>query len=322
MVDIVRYTADKKAEWDAFVEDSKNGTFLFLRDYMEYHADRFEDHSLMYYKDGRLLALLPANKDGEVLWSHKGLTYGGFVLNMKAHATEVGEMFDVTLEHLRAAGIKEWYYKQIPTVYHQFPAEEDSYWLWRNGAEVVECNMMSAISPKQGYFFSPSRRNNSNKLKKEGWCAIEGDDEDKVDMLEDLWKILTENLKEKYNSKPVHTIEEIKRLQALFPENIKVYAVIDKEGVMEGGTLMYVAGQVARFQYMSASPRGKKKKVLDLLITELVRAYAWESDILYLDFGTSMEDDAIHLKEPLIAQKEGFGARGIACRTYKISIRS
>ena len=81
MIHIVRYTADKKAEWDSFVRESKNGTFLFMRDYMEYHADRFDDYSLMYYKGDKLLSLLPANRKGETLWSHQGLTYGGLVLN-------------------------------------------------------------------------------------------------------------------------------------------------------------------------------------------------------------------------------------------------
>ena len=49
MFEIVRYTAEKADEWNAFVAESKNGTFLFNRGYMDYHADRFVDHSLMFY---------------------------------------------------------------------------------------------------------------------------------------------------------------------------------------------------------------------------------------------------------------------------------
>ena len=47
MIEIVRYTPGKASEWDAFVRKSKNATFLFYRGYMDYHADRFEDFSLM-----------------------------------------------------------------------------------------------------------------------------------------------------------------------------------------------------------------------------------------------------------------------------------
>ena len=77
MVEIARYTPDKAAEWDDFVGKSKNATFLFHRGYMDYHADRFADFSLMFYYKGRLCALLPANDDGNgSLCSHRGLTYG------------------------------------------------------------------------------------------------------------------------------------------------------------------------------------------------------------------------------------------------------
>ena len=315
MIHIVRYTADKKAEWDSFVRESKNGTFLFMRDYMEYHADRFDDYSLMYYKDDKLLSLLPANKRGEALWSHQGLTYGGFVLTNKAHIVEIGEIFDKTIHFLHEAGIKEWYYKQMPTIYHQQPSEDDSYWLWRNGAEMVECNLMSAINLYSDIHISPSRRNNSNKLKREGWkivCDTEG-------LVRQFWAILSDNLRETYNSKPVHTLEEMERLKSLFPKNIICYGIVSPEGNLEGGTLIYISSQVVRTQYISATPYGKKHKALDLLLSHVVDYYKNEG-YRYFDFGTSMADDDVNLNESLIQQKEGFGARGIACRTYKICI--
>ncbi|MGB9979538.1 hypothetical protein [Methanobacterium sp.] len=48
MIKIKRYEAEEKERWDNFVKNSKNGVFFSLRDYMEYHADRFEDHSLLF----------------------------------------------------------------------------------------------------------------------------------------------------------------------------------------------------------------------------------------------------------------------------------
>ncbi len=317
MIHIARYTADKKAEWDAFVKDSKNGTFLFLRDYMEYHADRFDDYSLMYYKDDSLLSILPANRRDDALWSHQGLTYGGFVLNKKVHTAEIGEIFDKTKQFLHEDGIKEWYYKQMPTIYQKQPSEDDSYWLWRNGAETVECNLMSAINLHSDIHISPSRRNNSNKLKREGWkivCDTEG-------LVRQFWAILSDNLRETYNSKPVHTLEEMERLKSLFPKNIICYGIVSPEGNLEGGTLIYISSQVVRTQYISATPYGKKHKALDLLLSHVVDYYKNEG-YRYFDFGTSMADDDVNLNESLIQQKEGFGARGIACRTYKICIRS
>ena len=54
MIEVVKYTTDHKNEWDNFVSKAKNGTFLFYRDYMEYHADRFVDYSLMIYSKNKL----------------------------------------------------------------------------------------------------------------------------------------------------------------------------------------------------------------------------------------------------------------------------
>lgn len=86
MFEIIRYSSDRKAEWDDFINRSKNGTFLFRRDYMDYHSDRFSDHSLMFYFKGRLYAVLPATVVGGTLYSHQGLTYGGLVMGRDAKA--------------------------------------------------------------------------------------------------------------------------------------------------------------------------------------------------------------------------------------------
>lgn len=49
MLEIVRYTAEFKNKWDELVNCSRNGTFLFLRDYIDYHSDRFNDCSFLFF---------------------------------------------------------------------------------------------------------------------------------------------------------------------------------------------------------------------------------------------------------------------------------
>ena len=46
---------------------------------MEYHSDRFKDYSLLFYRDGQLVGLLPANIRNDTLFSHEGLTFGGVI---------------------------------------------------------------------------------------------------------------------------------------------------------------------------------------------------------------------------------------------------
>jgi len=65
---IVKYTSTYYSEWNVFIENSKNGTFLFQRDFMEYHKDRFEDFSLLVYFKKKLVCVLPANIYGNKIY--------------------------------------------------------------------------------------------------------------------------------------------------------------------------------------------------------------------------------------------------------------
>ena len=145
MFRLVRYTPDRQREWDDFVARSKNGVFLFRRDYMDYHADRFDDHSLMAYQGGQLIAVLPANRAGDALVSHGGLTYGGFVTGDRARAAGALGLFAALLDHARDVGMRAVVYKPVPHIYHRAPAEEDLYALFRFGARLLRRDVSSAI---------------------------------------------------------------------------------------------------------------------------------------------------------------------------------
>ena len=85
MIKALSYAPNLKDIWNNFNKNAKNGLFMFDRGYMDYHSDRFEDHSLMFYDDEKLIALLPCNLSQNILYSHQGLTFGGFIVdeNMK-----------------------------------------------------------------------------------------------------------------------------------------------------------------------------------------------------------------------------------------------
>ena len=127
MFEIRRYTPADAGDWNQFVAESKNGTFLFDRRYMDYHADRFSDYSLMVFRRGRLYALLPANADGATLVSHQGLTYGGLMTNERATAADIVQVFKRLNDYLRNEGFRRVVYKPVPWIYHRQPSEEDLY---------------------------------------------------------------------------------------------------------------------------------------------------------------------------------------------------
>jgi hypothetical protein len=133
-----------------------------------------------------------------------------------------------------------------------------------------------------------------------------------------FWEILNGNLISKFNTKPVHSVEEVILLTSRFPENIKLY-VAEQKGVILAGTLLYLMKDVIHVQYISASEIGKEIGAIDLLFEKLINIVY--SHIPIFDFGQSTEKSGNYLNENLIFQKEGFGGRGIVYDTYKYIIK-
>ena len=308
-MEIRRYRREDKELWNSFVSKARNATFLFDRNYMDYHVDRFDDNSFMFYHKGKLKAVLPANVAGDTLYSHQGLTYGGLLLDKKATVEDVLECFDSLNSWLRENGISKVVYKALPWIYQQYPSEEDLYALtWKCKAQLISRNIASTIVIDNKLKFAESRKSGIRKALS---LNIEVGESNDVD---GFWHVLEDNLGNRYNAKPVHTASEMKLLMSRFPNNIKLY-VAKMNGEIVGGTLIYVTPQVVHTQYISASVEGKKHGALDLLFDYIInKVYA---NCRYFDFGKSTEQGGAYLNEPLIFQKEGFGGRGVCYDWYQ-----
>lgn len=308
-MEIRRYRREDKELWNSFVSKARNATFLFDRNYMDYHADRFDDNSFMFYHKGKLKAVLPANVAGDTLYSHQGLTYGGLLLDKKATVEDVLECFDSMNSWLRENGISKVVYKALPWIYQQYPSEEDLYALtWKCKAQLISRDISSSIVIDNKLKFAESRKSGIRKALS---LNIEVGESNDVD---GFWHVLEDNLGNRYNAKPVHTANEMKLLMSRFPNNIRLY-VAKMNGEIVGGTLIYVTPQVVHTQYISASVEGKKHGALDLLFDYIInKVYA---NCRYFDFGKSTEQGGAYLNEPLIFQKEGFGGRGVCYDWYQ-----
>ena len=184
--EIRRYnkTSDQE-EWNQFVALSKQGTFLLNRLYMDYHSDRFTDHSLMIWKDGKLYAILPGNQSGQTFYSHQGLTYGSLLTTGKASAKDVCDIFVAINSYLQSEGFQKVVYKAIPWIYQQIPAEEDLYAIVKEcHAQLTVRNIASVIDMSQPPKWSRDRHYGANKARTEGIIAEESND------FAAFWKIL------------------------------------------------------------------------------------------------------------------------------------
>ena len=320
MITVTRYTPKNHQTWNEFVKQSRQGTFLFDRNYMDYHQDRFHDHSLMIYYKDKLYALLPANEvvsasNNEIpqkeLVSHQGLTYGGLLTCNKMTAELTCETFEAIGNYLKQEGFSKLTYKAIPWIYHKIPSEEDLYALIHVGKASLSTREISTTILLQNKLrFSEQRRRGVNKAKKNSLIIRQSSQEDVFA----FWNILNNNLQQKYHTRPVHSNEELQLLMSRFPENIIGYSVLKDEEVI-AGTIIFITPQVIHTQYIGASEKGKEEGALDLLFDYLINQKKWNTP--YFDFGKSTEDRGNYLNTNLIHQKEGFGGRGVAYDTYE-----
>ena len=116
--------------WNTFISSAKNATFLFHRNFMEYHSDRFQDYSLLVLDGEKVVAVLPANKVENVIYSHQGLTYGGLVLDNKAKLSSVLSIFKSVLQFLNENSIERMIVKTIPNFYLDYFSDELEYCLF------------------------------------------------------------------------------------------------------------------------------------------------------------------------------------------------
>ena len=311
MIEIVRYDDSMRGQWDEMVRNSRNGTFLHERGYMDYHSDRFTDCSLVALREGKMCALLPANIDGDTLWSHRGLTYGGWLLPLKHFDTTVMvEVMDAAVSWMRANNLKRLVYKPVPHIYHRYPCEEDLYALFRHGASLIETNISTTIDLTCPLPLDRGNKSGVNAARKAGIQTGESND------WEGYWDLLSSLLGERYGTRPVHTVEEIKLLQSGFPDNLRLYTATH-DGELLAGVVMYYSGPVAHSQYIGASQQGKESKALTLLFDWLIKESA-EKGYRYFDFGISNEDHGRYLNEGLVRQKCRLGGRGIVYNTFEI----
>ncbi|WP_294719844.1 GNAT family N-acetyltransferase [Prevotella sp.] len=313
MFEVRKYDIADRQEWDSFIGKSKNGTFLFKRDYMEYHNDRFEDCSLLVYDNKKLRAVLPANVKDDILQSHGGLTYGGLVSDGGMTTAAAMEMFSEINKYLSEQGIDKVVYKPTPWIYHTLPAEEDLYAIIQVcGAKLVNREISSTVYLPNRPKFSQLRRRCVNKARRNGIIVRESND------IATFWNILNANLEGRYGVSPVHTEKELSLLTSRFPDCIKLFMAYDGEEAL-GGTLVFVMNDIVHTQYIAASPKGKTVGALDIVFDELINKEF--SNYRFLDFGKSTEQHGTWLNKNLIHQKEGFGGRGVCYDVYEWNVK-
>lgn len=312
---ILKYTSEQYKIWNNFVANAKNATFLFQRDFMEYHSDRFQDYSLLVFDEKEnLKAIFPANISENKLYSHQGLTYGGIVIDSTVKLEKFISIYSDILRFLNENSIKSVNFKLIPPIYCSQPSEEINYALFLSEAKLIRRDSLATIDLQSQFKIDSNRIEGVKRAEKLGLEIKKETD------LSGFWNtVLIPNLESKHEAKPVHTLEDIQTLQEKFPENIVQYNVYENNEIIAGTTL-FIDKKTVHVQYISAIGDKNQHGALDYLFHYLITNVF--ADYSYFDFGISNENQGKNINKGLQYWKETFGARTFTQDFYEVETKN
>lgn len=309
-ISIKRYDISNYTEWNQFLKKTKNGTFLFHRDFMEYHRDRFIDFSILVYSKKKLIALLPANIVDLTVYSHRGLTYGGLLLKSNVKFKDSLNIFQAILKYFYQEGIINFELKITPYIYVKQPNDEMLYLMFLLHAKLLKRDSLSVLDLMDRPKVSSNRLRGRKKGVSNGLIIKE------VEVFDEFWNIiLIKNLQNKYQVNPVHSLKEITHLKNKFPENIRQFNVY-KDNFIVAGTTVFETEKVAHSQYISGNTDKNNLGGLDFLHLHLIEDVFKSKR--YFDFGISNENKGLNINTGLQYWKEGFGARMVTQDFYEV----
>ncbi|MGB0981111.1 MAG: GNAT family N-acetyltransferase [Winogradskyella sp.] len=281
---------------------------------MDYHSNRFQDFSLLIYKNDKLIAMLPANRKADTVFSHQGLTYGGLIYAKNFKTTDAIYCFKALLKFLNSNKIKTLSLKELPSIYLKNATNNTmAYLLFKLKAALVRVDMHSVIDLKHKAY-SNSRKEGFKRGLKHHLIVEE------THVFDLFWNnILIPNLKNKHLIKPVHSLEEITRLKSNFKDNIRQFNVLYNNKIV-AGTTIFETKNVAHCQYISGNADKNELGSLDFLHQHLIENVFAEK--LYFSFGTSNINNGEQVNEGLLFWKEGFGARSITQQFHNIETKN
>lgn len=301
--------------WDRFCEDCVNSTFLHTRRFLSYHGERFQDCSCIIEDGSDWVGILPAAQlpgQPDCVVSHPGATYGGLLHTGQLFGANGLAALAAVAAHYRDHGYRRLRYKALPHIYQQCPSQDDLYALFRLGGHRYRCDLSSTIDLEARRPVSSRRLRSRRKALKAGVRIMDG-----LEGLDEFWAVLTENLRRRHDTHPVHTLEEIRDLATRFPEAITLTSAL-MDGRVVAGTLLFHSPRVIHAQYIAASEEGQNLCALDAVFEHCIEAASRR--VRYFDFGISNENDGLVLNTGLYGFKTEFGGGGVVLEFYEVNL--
>lgn len=314
-MEVYKFAEKDSKQWEAFVATANNGTIFHSLKFLSYHPkQRFKNHHLIIKDRGRTIALFPAVVQDKTIISHRGASYGGFVLRdgLGIHTTYLA--VENLVAYLKNNNYKKVMLTQTPLIYHKNPHQYLDFALLKNGftyfkREVTAVIPLDAADPL--LTFHADARRSTKKAQREGVRVSISDD------LSTFYKILKQNLGMRHNVSPTHTLRELKKLKKLYPEDIILFAAYRKRRMLGGIVIFITNPRVILAFYISHDNKYQAYRPVNLLFYEVLK-WGHNRGFKYLDLGTFTLN-----MEPnwgLGRFKENHNARGFLRDTYELKL--
>ena len=310
-IKIVRYNPEYKMLWNNFVDKEKS-PFFFNRDFMEYHGNKFQDHStILFYKE-KPAVIFPTHQYQDSIFSHKGLSFGGFIID-SSFGSEITFRFCRSLMHYyKNAGFSSCFYKKVPLFYNNYLAQSDDFFLFQSNAKLESRETNLVIPLQESYKLQERKRRTIQKATDARLSFTESD------QWENFWEVLTENLQSRHKTRPVHSISEIRNLKELFPKNIRLFTAIQNKKIL-AGSVLFIHPNVIHSQYIASTIEGRNDGAVDFLFKNLIEKF---SNYAWFSLGVSSLREGGKVNKGLTEWKEGFGAIPFSHDYYKINLNN
>jgi lipid II:glycine glycyltransferase (peptidoglycan interpeptide bridge formation enzyme) len=306
---IETYKDELKEKWDRFVENANNGTIFHKIQFLSYHPeDRFNFHHLIFQKQSNTVAVIPGMLNNGVFKSPAGASFGGIVMDdMSFKKTDA--IVNKFLEYCRDQKIKEIYFTLPPITYLKEMNKNLEYVLLYNGFSYSN-NMYTSVINLSRLGKTPIKKfhqNARNAIRK----GIKSNLEVKLsEDYEGFYPILLKN-KEKFEVSVTHSLDELKKLNNLLPDTLKLFLVYKKE-VLLGGSLIFVCNERTLLAfYIALDYDYQKYRPINYLLYEIIK-WGQQNGFKYLDLGVNQEEsknNPMEVNRGLISFKSSMGAQ-------------
>ena len=320
MITVKRFNNNSSA-WDNFVSSANNGTLFHTRRFLNYHHEgRFNDHSLEFYKKGKLVGVFPAalieTGNKRQLVSHPGASVGSFVVPEDLAFADALEMVEQLVDYSKRENLDGIKLTQTPTIYSKRLSHYIDFALQKNGflyskREISSILFLEKSIDENLSKFKSTHRTAARKAEKSGVVVKETDD------FASFYEILKKNLSIRHNVKPTHSLNELLHLKELFPDKINLFGAYIEEKMVAGVINFIATENVVLAFYISHDEDFQEVRPINLLFYKIFE-WAIQKKYSVFDFGIFTVNEEPNLG--LARFKENFGASGQYRDTLEIKL--